>query len=365
MKVEGLELNPGEILKANSRNRIIKANQIIFKFTMLYYIVMIVGFVLNEKYSFISPKVEHAYLGTFLLIANQLIFYKKWKHTYKYGKVTVFAFSCFFTYLNMTYVNSSIMLLYLPMVVLAIVYMSKNFLGVMYVVWLVNSIIRLVKLVFVDNSDINRQKAYILVFGIGIMYGVATYMVNKMITAIYKEVCQSLNRENKLSVKLYKQSHYDTTTGLLNRNAYNSYVDMFDDKSVKSIACVYIDVNGLHEYNNTYGHQAGDKMLTIVAGIMKKYFANNDIFRIGGDEFVVMCEDISMKEIAEKVRNFRVAVKKKYIHIAVGIEWRNEKIDINKIIKSADEKMYQDKKHFYKTYSKGRESAELYKKVVE
>ena len=54
------------------------------------------------------------------------------------------------------------------------------------------------------------------------------------------------------------------------------------------------------KYNDYYGHQAGDKMLTIVAGIMRKYFENDDIFRIGGDEFVVMCEDISMKEVLLK-----------------------------------------------------------------
>ena len=53
------------------------------------------------------------------------------------------------------------------------------------------------------------------------------------------------------------------------------------------------------------------------------------------------------------------------IHIASGMEWRDENMNIEEMVKIADTKMYQDKERFYKTFPETRDTMNLYKKVVD
>ena len=89
----------------------------------------------------------------------------------------------------------------------------------------------------------------------------------------------------------------DSMTGLKNRNCYEQTLDSYAEKcSNDSLCCLYMDVNGLHILNNTLGHSAGDEMLIYIANSIKKLFGTDDAYRIGGDEFVVLCEDCSTKK---------------------------------------------------------------------
>lgn len=151
----------------------------------------------------------------------------------------------------------------------------------------------------------------------------------------------------------------------MNRNSYNTYISEYVEGTFECISCIYIDVNGLHEYNNTYGHQAGDKMLKMVAAELKKCFEKHTQYRIGGDEFVIISENTDFKDILADLKNFRIQMKKHNIHIASGMEWRDDDMDLADMIKKADAKMYQDKERFYKTFPNGRESATLYQRAVE
>ena len=63
------------------------------------------------------------------------------------------------------------------------------------------------------------------------------------------------------------------------------------------ICCIYVDVNGLHELNNTQGHAAGDKMLQTVASLMRTQFGDRHVYRIGGDEFVVLAQDMEYVQV--------------------------------------------------------------------
>ena len=61
-------------------------------------------------------------------------------------------------------------------------------------------------------------------------------------------------------------SEIDMLTGVRNRNSYEQNLSIYPSLCKKNLSCIFADLNGLHELNNTKGHEAGDKMLQFVAG---------------------------------------------------------------------------------------------------
>lgn len=234
----------------------------------------------------------------------------------------------------------------------------------LYLMWALNGVLRFVQ-IWNSEEQMKLLQGFAWVVMICIVYAVAVYMVNESISTHYREVCHDLHHENRLHTKLYQQSTVDSTTGILNRNAYNNYVIEYKEGNCDSISCIYIDVNGLHEYNNTYGHQAGDKMLKTVAAELKECFAEHSHYRIGGDEFVIICENTAFKSILMQLNHFREQMKIHNIYIASGMEWRDENMNLADMIKKADAKMYRDKERFYKAFPNARECGMLYQNAVE
>ena len=141
----------------------------------------------------------------------------------------------------------------------------------------------------------------------------------------------------------------DQLTGMKNRNSYELKLqnDSFPDAG--SLFCVFVDVNGLHELNNTQGHAAGDRMLQYVATSMQAFFGKDDTYRIGGDEYVVLGQNLPMDELRNKVDLFRQAVSRGGYHVAVGIEYQSRtEMDLDLLVRAAEKGMYQDKKDYYR-----------------
>lgn len=139
----------------------------------------------------------------------------------------------------------------------------------------------------------------------------------------------------------------DQTTQLLNRNAYDTFITKNKEFTFETIACIYVDANGLHEINNRYGHAVGDQMLRFVADALKEQFKFKSIYRIGGDEFVVFNETDDVKVCSEKIENVKASLKKHDYSVSAGIVYRENEIGVDRIIREADEKMLQDKQEYY------------------
>jgi len=69
----------------------------------------------------------------------------------------------------------------------------------------------------------------------------------------------------------------------------------------KSIGVLYCDVMGLKKENDSFGHGAGDALLIRASKCLQRGFGEYALFRIGGDEFLVLCEGISREELSERV----------------------------------------------------------------
>lgn len=168
-------------------------------------------------------------------------------------------------------------------------------------------------------------------------------------TVVYRAKIKGYVLENKLHI----MSETDQLTGLNNRNCYEWKLSAYPSIYRSSICCIYIDVNGLHELNNTKGHKAGDDMLQYIADVVKRQFGIKDTYRIGGDEYVAFVLDDSEDNIKTKISDMNSQISEKGYHAAVGYEYSSSKdVDINKLIVTAESKMYKDKSDYYKEHDR-------------
>lgn len=148
--------------------------------------------------------------------------------------------------------------------------------------------------------------------------------------------------------KLQEISRVDLLTGVNNRNAYELDLFSIPSSCQHNLACIYIDVNGLHEINNTEGHESGDRMLKFVAEQIKETFVNGYIYRIGGDEFVVFMPDKTIADLGYDAKRLSRKVEAKGYFIAIGYETMGAKyLVIEELIKAAETRMSVNKDSFY------------------
>lgn len=155
-------------------------------------------------------------------------------------------------------------------------------------------------------------------------------------------------QKRRMYTKMEHQSCVDILTELHNRNKCNIDISKLENKPPQSIGIVYIDLNGLKEANDQIGHAYGDRLLIHLANAMRKAFEKN-VYRVGGDEFVVLCVDITKEEFEKKVEKFyELRDSQDIFSAAVGTVWKDKTIHIREEIKQADKLMYADKQRYYK-----------------
>lgn len=154
--------------------------------------------------------------------------------------------------------------------------------------------------------------------------------------------------------QLAQLSYHDMLTSFYNRNRYMEDVEKFT-KMDQKIGVIYLDINGLKDINDTYGHACGDEVITAAAGYMKKVFPEDHIYRIGGDEFVILCLHMDEESFYAHVGRLKDLVQEnEYLKIALGYRWSRHSGDILHMIKEADADMYEDKRIYYQKHSKSR-----------
>ena len=146
-------------------------------------------------------------------------------------------------------------------------------------------------------------------------------------------------------------STVDLLTGVLNRNEMNNRVMQLslDERQGRSnIGIVFADLNGLKQMNDNKGHSAGDKLIKDAAKILKKVFPKDEIYRAGGDEFLVLLRDTSLTQLEEYSRQVKaLADETDTVSFAIGVSFDENSLNIYEVMKQADVNMYEDKKKFY------------------
>ena len=130
----------------------------------------------------------------------------------------------------------------------------------------------------------------------------------------------------------------DSLTGLYNRQSYYSDINRYGDEISGVIS---IDMNELKWLNDTMGHQAGDDGIVAVSACFSKNASSGDrVYRVGGDEFFVLCRRKDRDEVAQTVADMRRSVDESGYSCAFGYSTGKS---IEDMIKEADAFMSEDK----------------------
>jgi len=148
-------------------------------------------------------------------------------------------------------------------------------------------------------------------------------------------------------------SSIDTMTGLLNRNSYNKYRAAANPEAVSRLTAIYIDVNGLHGINNQLGHDAGDQMLRVIASSCRDAFPEGDVYRLGGDEFLVLGEFAPGNGADEAIKKLLALVERSGYSISYGADGPGS-AELDELVKSADQRMLRNKNAYYEKWRRAR-----------
>lgn len=161
-------------------------------------------------------------------------------------------------------------------------------------------------------------------------------------------------RRNEDEKILYELSYLDTLTMFYNRNRYIQDVEKLSNQECP-VGVVFIDLNGLKEINDQMGHDAGDELLRICAKTIQSSMGAGHLYRVGGDEFVIICINVEKADFKAMVQKLKENLQTSKCEAAVGYQWTDTCRHLKAIIKAADEYMYEDKKNFYQRHpSSGR-----------
>ena len=194
-------------------------------------------------------------------------------------------------------------------------------------------------------SPLISEKKIIGFYGVDNPPGELLYHITHTLQILGYFLVSILRRRN-LVRRLEELCFLDQLTGIGNRHAMNAAVSK--GAAEKSNGILYCDVMGLKRENDSMGHGAGDMLLIRASECLRRAFGEYALFRVGGDEFLVLCEGISREELGERVEAMKEDMCRSNARMALGSVWRgNGEENIDDLIAEADRQMYADKMEWY------------------
>ncbi len=157
--------------------------------------------------------------------------------------------------------------------------------------------------------------------------------------------------------ELWKISNMDKLTECYNRRAYEEKLKDIasDEKMCSKLVYVAVDINGLKKANDNLGHEAGDELIKGAANCLKNCFKDyGNVFRTGGDEFVaiISCDSEKLEKCKETLDR-SISKWKGELNISLSLSkgyaphYEFPEMSIEELAKTADQRMYEDKRNFY------------------
>lgn len=166
--------------------------------------------------------------------------------------------------------------------------------------------------------------------------------------------------------RIQLQAYSDALTGVGNKAAYVEKIKSLSteiaDGTATFIVAVF-DINGLKQVNDTHGHDEGDRLIVDVAGAIAETFGRDCVFRVGGDEFIVIVEQMTPDEMADCLAAFQNTIcamnqqpKREQLKASVSKGWCSYQPEVHEdyqsVFRLADEAMYDDKAAYYRMHDR-------------
>ena len=173
--------------------------------------------------------------------------------------------------------------------------------------------------------------------------------IENLYYSIRKMESDILNSSDNLAVAMWNSQH-DSMTQLYNKFYLSEYTEEFETKA--SMGVIYFDVDNLKKMNDLCGHEAGDAVIKKTADFIRKYQGRSGKgIRIGGDEFIMLLPDFSQERVLDILQKMKADPdtiltppdSPVQCRIAIGHVYKSGSIDLNELIKEADQNMYLDK----------------------
>lgn len=149
-------------------------------------------------------------------------------------------------------------------------------------------------------------------------------------------------------------SYHDDLTGLLNRNSFVAYLSDVKQDELKSLGALSVDINGLKNFNQQFGREYGDEVVTRVGEVLEEFFRGAMVFRLTGDEYLAIAENVTYEDFMKNVHGAHNKLDNISLGLAtMGYAWEKVDIDIDKLVAHAESMMRQEKRKYYKNLKRG------------
>ncbi|QSZ42611.1 diguanylate cyclase [Sulfurimonas aquatica] len=193
---------------------------------------------------------------------------------------------------------------------------------------------------------INNQEHYLLIKKIPFHYNETSIGV----LGITRDITERYLSQKKMQL----QSYEDELTKLKNRKSYNGKIlELFSLKKryKTSFSMIMYDIDNFKSINDTYGHKVGDDVLIEMSKLIASHLRENDyIFRIGGEEFIILLSEAHLDDAKKVAQKICTSVEKDLknitgnkITISIGVSEANENDSEDTIFKRVDSLLYKSK----------------------
>jgi diguanylate cyclase (GGDEF)-like protein/PAS domain S-box-containing protein len=166
-------------------------------------------------------------------------------------------------------------------------------------------------------------------------------------------MAEDVTEEHALREQLLYSATHDDLTGLLNRPGFEGVCETASRRARagdQAVALLFIDLDGFKRVNDEFGHPAGDTLLELVAGRIRRSVRTTDaVARVGGDEFMVLLDPVvspdDAAELAERIRArlhspFELGAAVAHISASIGLTVTDRRQDLTGFLERVDEAAY-------------------------
>lgn len=175
----------------------------------------------------------------------------------------------------------------------------------------------------------------------------------EMLQAMIPMISQTIVMQKMQKQQEYL-SYHDDLTGLMNRNSFVAYLAQAEQKELKSLGALSVDINGLKNFNKEFGRDYGDEVVIRVGEILEEYFRPGAVYRLTGDEYLAIAEDISYEAFMKQVNSAHDRLENISLGLTtMGYAWEKVDIKVSSLISDAENMMRDEKQKYYKHLKKG------------